>query len=90
MLQLIKGLPADKRYQTIRNMDEQLQKNQKLKENASEALAEAVHDIIDDLPLLESVKAAGKLAVSGIIAAVDTGVDIVGNAISKILDFFCW
>lgn len=90
MLQLIKGLPADKRYQTIRNMDEQLQKNQKLKENASEALAEAVHDIIDDLPLPESVKAAGKLAVSGIIAAVDTGVDIVGNAISKILDFFCW
>lgn len=90
MLQLIKALPADKRYQTIRNMDEQLQKNQELKENASEAFAEAVHEIIDYLPLPESVKDAGKLAVSGIITAVDALADTTGYFISKVLDFFGW
>ena len=59
MLQLIKALPADKRYQTIRNMDEKLQQHEKVKKEKNSAFIDTVFKIIEVLPILDSVKRNG-------------------------------
>ena len=64
MLQLIKALPADKRYQTIRNMDEKLQQHEKVKKEKNSAFIDTVFKIIEVLPILDSVKRNGKELLS--------------------------
>jgi small GTP-binding protein len=64
MLQLIKALPADKRYQTIRNMDEKLQQHEEVKKEKNSAFIDTVFKIIEVLPILDSVKRNGKELLS--------------------------
>lgn len=87
ILQLIKDLPADKRCQTISNMDETIQQREEIKKEWADSFIETVHEIIDDLPVPSLVKEAGKAAVSVLTYAADlgrvivsTGADIVSGA----------
>lgn len=65
ILKLVEGLPANKKFVTINNMDEKIQENEKVKEEKSNAFIEVVNDVIDALPIPETVKIIGKALVSG-------------------------
>ncbi len=82
VLSLIDGLPADKKFQTINNMDETIQKNEQVKAKKRESFIDLVNEIIDTLPLPELTKKAGKIAVS----FVNDVIGIVGDTLSSIWD----
>lgn len=69
---LIDKLPADKKFQTINNMDEKIQERDRIKEEKANAFIELVHEIIDVLPIPDIIKTVGKEAVSLISKTFDT------------------
>lgn len=81
ILKLIEGLPANKKFITINNMDERIQANENIKEEKSNAFIEVVNEVIDSLPIPEAVKTIGKAVVSG-------GAKLLGKARDKIRDWF--
>ena len=71
ILKLIEGLPSNKKFITINNMDERIEENEKIKEEKSNAFTEVVNEIIDSLPIPEAAKAIGKAVVSGAVKLVE-------------------
>lgn len=65
ILKLVEGLPANKKFITINNMDEKIQENEKVKEERSNAFMGVVNEVIDALPIPEVAKEIGKKIVSG-------------------------
>lgn len=84
VLKLIEGLPADKRFQTINNMDARIQDYETVKREKSSSFAEFVNSVIDILPIPEPLKVVGK----GIVAVGEVIGEVVGDIISGIGDFF--
>ncbi|MCE7729339.1 GTPase family protein [Vibrio campbellii] len=80
---LIDKLPANKKFQTINNMDEKIQKRDEIKKEKERSFTEAVHEIIDALPIPEATKAIGKAVISIGSKVVDT----ISSGISK---FVSW
>ena len=75
ILKLVEGLPSNKKFITINNMDEKIQENEKIKEEKSNAFIEVVNEIIDSLPIPEAAKAIGKAVVSGAVKLVEKAWD---------------
>lgn len=73
ILKLVQGLPANKKFITINNMDEKIQENEKVKEEKSNAFIEVVNEVIDALPIPEVAKIIGKAVVSGATKLVEEG-----------------
>jgi len=82
-LALVDNLPADKKFQTINNMEEKIQKNEKVKEEKGNAFIQFVTEVIDVLPIPETAKTLGKSCVK-----------IVGKAatatVNFVKDLFGW
>ncbi len=72
ILTLVKKLPANKKFLTINNMDEEIQKRDEIKAEKEKSFTEAVYEVIDALPIPEVTKALGKAAVTIISKTVDT------------------
>ncbi|NLC28593.1 MAG: GTP-binding protein [Campylobacteraceae bacterium] len=75
ILKLVEGLPANKKFITINNMDEKIQENEKVKKEKSNAFIEVVNEVIDALPIPDVVKKIGKAVVSGGAKLVEKGWD---------------
>ncbi len=60
ILKLVEGLPANKKFITINNMDKKIQENEKVKEEKSNAFIEVVNEIIDTLPIPDGAKKVAK------------------------------
>ncbi len=87
VLKLIDGLPADKRYQTIHNMDQRIQEYETVKQEKSASFAEAINTIIDFLPIPAPLKAVGK-GIVAVGSAIMEGVgEVIGGFVSGIGDF---
>lgn len=84
VLALVNQLPADKKFITIDNMDEELQKREEIKREKAKSFTEIVNEAIDSLPIPESLKTVGKLAT----AAVSVVVDVFEGALSFVKSFF--
>ena len=63
-LALVDKLPANKKFITINNMDEKIQERDEVKEEKTNAFIEVVNEIIDVLPIPDTVKKFGKAVVS--------------------------
>ncbi|MDY0362474.1 MAG: GTPase [Desulforegulaceae bacterium] len=63
ILKLVEGLPANKKFITINNMDEKIQENEKVKEEKSNAFIEVVNEVIDTLPIPDVAKKVAKKVV---------------------------
>jgi len=66
ILKLVEGLPANKKFLTINNMDEKIQENEKVKEEKSNAFIEVVNEVIDTLPIPDIAKKVAKEVVEKI------------------------
>lgn len=84
VLKLVEDLPADKRFQTINNMDERIQEYESVRAEKSSSFKEAVHAIIDVLPIPAPLKMIGKAAVE-VVSAVGS---VVADIASGVWDFF--
>src|SRR5690606_38853111 len=60
ILKLVEGLPANKKFITINNMDEKIQENEKVKKEKSNAFIEVLNEVIDALPIPDVAKKIGK------------------------------
>lgn len=87
-LALVDNLPADKKFQTINNMEEKIQKNEKVKEEKGNAFTQFVTEVIDFLPIPEVSKSVGKTAVKVLSNVVSTGFEIGTKVISNIISWF--
>lgn len=87
---LINKLPANKKFQTIDNMGEKIQERNIIKEEKEKSFVEAVHDIIDSLPVSDSIKTAGKAIVSvgsKIVETISSGVRSICSTVSSWFGF---
>lgn len=80
-LTLVDKLPANKKFITINNMDEKIQERDEVKEEKANAFIEVVNEIIDVLPISESVKKMGK-------AVISAGAKVVEKVWDNITDWF--
>jgi hypothetical protein len=76
VLALVNQLPADKKFITINNMDEELQKREVIKREKAKSFRETVDELIDSLPIPEVLKTAGKLVTATFSKAVDVAKDV--------------
>ena len=72
IITLIDKLPADKKFQTIDNMNEAIQQRDMVREEKEKSFAQVVHEIIDTLPIPEDLKTVGKTIVSAGTKVVET------------------
>lgn len=79
ILTLVKKLPANKKFLTINNMDEKIQERDEVKKEKEKSFTEAVHEVIDALPIPEATKVIGKTIVS----VASKAVDVISSGISK-------
>ncbi|WP_217517373.1 GTPase family protein [Vibrio metschnikovii] len=84
VLTLVKKLPANKKFLTINNMDKKIQERDKVKKEKESSFTEAVHEIIDALPIPESTKIIGKTIVS----LASKAVDVISSGINKVASWF--
>lgn len=84
VLKLIEGLPANKRYQTIHNMDERIQEYESVKQEKRVSFAEVIKAAIDILPISDIAKDIGK----GIVDAGEAVVEGIKTIASNVRDFF--
>lgn len=78
-LTLVDKLPANKKFITINNMDEKIQERDEIKQEKANAFIEVVNEIIDNLPIPESMKVLGKTAISVVGKVIDVGKSIVSG-----------
>lgn len=64
ILTLVKKLPANKKFLTINNIDEKIQEREEIKKEKEKSFTEAIHEVIDALPIPEVTKMLGKTIVS--------------------------
>ena len=86
-LTLVDKLPANKKFITINNMDEKIQERDEIKEEKANAFIEVVNEIIDILPISQSMKTAGKAVVSLVSKGVDAVVSVGKSFISGLGSF---
>jgi len=82
ILTLINKLPANKKVIVIDNMDQTLQENRDVKAEKAKSFAEVVAEIIDNLPIPETVKMAGKV-LSSIGSTLVNAASSVGSSIAS-------
>jgi len=70
-LTLVDKLPANKKFITINNMNEKIQKRDAVKKEKANAFTEVVNSIIDVLPIPEVLKTVGKGLVSGVANVIE-------------------
>jgi len=87
-LTLVDKLPANKKFITINNMDEKIQEREEVKKEKANAFVEVINDIIDVLPISQSMKTAGKAVVSLVSKGVDAVVSVGKSLISGIGSLF--
>ncbi len=78
-LTLVDKLPANKKFITINNMDEKIQKRDEIKEEKANAFIEVVNEIIDVLPIPEVAKKIGKTVISAGAKVVEKVWDFVNG-----------
>ncbi|WIH24989.1 GTPase family protein [Photobacterium damselae] len=81
---LVDKLPADKKVQTISNMEEKIQESERVKVEKANAFVEFVQEVIDTLPVPDVVKTVGKAAVSIVskgLSTIASGVKSIFNSI---------
>jgi hypothetical protein len=84
LLTLIKKLPANQRVLTIDNTDEKIQKREEVIIERQKSFKESVNEIIDKLPIPESIKNFGK----NVIETVSTIASGIGSVFSFFKSFF--
>lgn len=84
LLTLIKKLPANQRVLTIDNTNEKIQKREEVILERQKSFKESVNEIIDNLPIPESIKSFGKT----VIDTVSTIANGISSAVSFLKSFF--
>ncbi|EKB20954.1 GTPase family protein [Aeromonas veronii] len=84
ILTLIKKLPPDKKFLTINNMNEKLQKRDEIKKEKEKSFTEVVHKLIDALPIPEATKIIGKTLVS----VVGKATEYIASGVNKFISIF--
>ncbi|PSW30835.1 GTP-binding protein [Photobacterium phosphoreum] len=80
LLTLIKKLPANQRVLTIDNTDEKIQKREEIIMERQKSFKESINEIIDDLPLPETIKTFGK----GVVDTLST----IATGVASVVSFF--
>lgn len=80
LLTLIKKLPANQRVLTIDNTDEKIQKREEVIMERQKSFKESINEIIDDLPLPETIKTFGK----GVVDTLST----IATGVASVVSFF--
>jgi len=82
ILTLIDKLPANQKFVTLNNIDEQIQEREEIQQEKENSFIAVVHEIIDSLPIPETMKVAGKLVAtvgSKIIEGISAGISKVAS-----------
>jgi small GTP-binding protein len=85
---LIDKLPADKKIQTINNMEKKIQARERVKEAKANAFTEFVHELIEALPIPQAAKVTGKAAVKLVSKSLDTIVSAGKSLCSWVSSWF--
>jgi len=80
-LTLVEKLPANKKFITINNIDEKIQERDEIKEEKANAFIDVVSEIIDVLPIPDTVKKIGK-------AVISAGAKVVTKAWNTVTGWF--
>lgn len=86
ILTLINKLPANQKVIIIDNMDQKLQENREVQQEKAKSFSEVVAEIIDNLPISEVLKEAGKIITSVGSVLVD-GIVSTGRSIARFFGF---